>query len=97
MSSKLSRRAVLALFLGSRGGPLHPRIVQDSIARLRRLTGLQETATPHAFRHSFATHLLGASGDLSRHPQDDWPLGADIAARRGHRQAGAAQAIKAHG
>jgi len=52
------------LFLGSRGGPLNPRIVQRQMAALRGFLGLPETATPHALRHSFATHLLGAGGDL---------------------------------
>jgi integrase/recombinase XerC len=52
------------LFVGSRGGPLNPRIVQRKMAALRGFLGLPETATPHALRHSFATHLLGAGGDL---------------------------------
>ena len=52
------------LFVGARGGPLSPRLVQRQMETLRRALGLPETATPHALRHSFATHLLGAGGDL---------------------------------
>jgi integrase/recombinase XerC len=52
------------LFVGARGGPLNPRLVQRQMASLRGFLSLPETATPHALRHSFATHLLGAGGDL---------------------------------
>lgn len=52
------------LFLGARGGPLSPRIIQLAVEKLRGALGLPNTATPHALRHSFATHLLGGGGDL---------------------------------
>lgn len=52
------------LFVGARGKPLNAGVVQRQIRRLRPLLGLPETATPHALRHSFATHLLSSGGDL---------------------------------
>jgi integrase/recombinase XerC len=52
------------LFVGAKGGPLSPRVVQLAMARLRGALGLPDSATPHALRHSFATHLLTRGGDL---------------------------------
>lgn len=52
------------LFLGVRGGRLNPGVAQRRMRTLRVQLNLPETATPHALRHSFATHLLGAGGDL---------------------------------
>jgi integrase/recombinase XerC len=52
------------LFLGARGGPLRARLIQASMARLRGQLGLGDSATPHALRHAFATHLLQSGGDL---------------------------------
>jgi integrase/recombinase XerC len=52
------------LFVGARGGPLSPRIIQLAVEELRGALGLPDSATPHALRHSFATHLLAKGGDL---------------------------------
>lgn len=52
------------LFLGARGGPLQPAIIQREMQKLRGALGLPDSATPHALRHSFATHLLAGGGDL---------------------------------
>lgn len=51
-------------FVGARGGKLHRAIIEKVIARLRGALDLPSTATPHALRHSFATHLLAGGGDL---------------------------------
>lgn len=52
------------MFFGARGGPLSPRLIQLKMEKLRDDFGLPETATPHALRHSFATHMLSAGADL---------------------------------
>jgi integrase/recombinase XerC len=56
--------AVQPLFRGVRGGPLNPRAIQKVMEQARLQLGLPASATPHAMRHSFATHLLNAGGDL---------------------------------
>jgi integrase/recombinase XerC len=52
------------LFRGARGGALQPAIIQRDMRKLRSALGLPDSATPHALRHSFATHLLASGGDL---------------------------------
>jgi integrase/recombinase XerC len=52
------------MFVGARGGPLRARIIQLTMERMRGALGLPDSATPHALRHSFATHLLSRGGDL---------------------------------
>jgi integrase/recombinase XerC len=54
----------LPLFVGARGGPLNADLVRRSVAAARKRLGLPDTLTPHALRHSFATHLLARGADL---------------------------------
>jgi len=54
----------LALFIGSRGKRIHPRVVQSSLTKLATLTGLPTTIHPHVLRHSFASHVLQSAQDL---------------------------------
>jgi len=57
-------RGAVPLFVGARGGPLNPDLVRRSVAAARKRLGLPDTLTPHALRHSFATHLLARGADL---------------------------------
>jgi integrase/recombinase XerC len=57
-------RGDMPLFVGARGGPLNPDLVRRAVAAARKQLGLPDTLTPHALRHSFATHLLARGADL---------------------------------
>jgi len=58
------RDAGSPLFLGARGGPLNPAVAERDMRKIRNALGLPDTVTPHALRHSFATHLLAGGADL---------------------------------
>ncbi|GGC51129.1 tyrosine recombinase XerC [Chelatococcus reniformis] len=82
------------LFVGARGGPLSPRIIQLAMETLRGALGLPDSATPHALRHSFATHLLGKGADL-RSVQE--LLGhASLSTTQGYTKIDAARLLKAY-